>query len=500
MLDSSKLVTIATIQHYPATPTQPRVLERAEHPVSRRDIDPRVLKVLYRLINAGHTAYLVGGGVRDLMMQRRPKDFDVATSAHPQQVRDLFRNSRLIGRRFRLVHVFFGPHNIEVATFRRRAEDVEPEEPLIRHDNTFGTAEEDAFRRDFTVNALFYDPQSFHVIDYVGGVADLETRLIRTIGDPALRMREDPVRMLRAVRFASKLGFEIEPATRAAIERHRTDLLKASVPRLVEEIYRAFGIAAAGRAIELMYDLGLLEVLLPPLADFLRADATPPALSATAQNLAAMGRHISAGTEPTHALVLACLFADLRLSGMPAGQQFDLVTDLRMRGFARGDTERMRLIFEALPHLLTPGRRTRRLIQRPYFPEARLVHEIVAPGQGVDSATLAAFLCSPDAFLTAHGTEQRHGAQRRHQSGEPSTAGTRRRRRGRRGRRGGRARHRRNVGDAAATRNEDGSISTVRIASLSDTGASPETQAAYSTSGEPSGDPKFCEPCEPQGD
>ena len=252
--------------------TEPRILERSEHPVSRRDIDPRVLKVLYRLIDAGHAAYLVGGGVRDLMIGRRPKDFDVATSAHPQEVRDLFRNSRLIGRRFRLVHVFFGQHNIEVATFRRRAEDVpESEDPLIRHDNTFGTPEEDAFRRDFTINSLFYNPRSFQVIDYAGGVADLEARLIRTIGDPEVRMREDPVRMLRAVRFAAKLGFEIEPATRAAIERHREDLLNASVPRVVEEIYRALGIAAAARAFELMHELALFDLLLAPLARFLRA-------------------------------------------------------------------------------------------------------------------------------------------------------------------------------------------------------------------------------------
>ena len=260
----------------PEAPTEPRILERSEHPVSRRDIDPRVLRVLYRLIDAGHVAYLVGGGVRDLMIGRRPKDFDVATSAHPQEVRDLFRNSRLIGRRFRLVHVFFGQQNIEVATFRRRAEDVaESEDPLIRHDNTFGTPEEDAFRRDFTINSLFYNPRTFHVIDYAGGVADLEARLIRTIGDPEVRMREDPVRMLRAVRFAAKLGFEIEPATRAAIERHREDLLNASVPRVVEEIYRALGIAAAARAFELMHEFALFDLLLAPLARFLRAGQGP---------------------------------------------------------------------------------------------------------------------------------------------------------------------------------------------------------------------------------
>ena len=427
--------------------TTPRTLERSEHPVSRRDIDPRVLKVLYRLIDAGHIAYLVGGGVRDLMIGRRPKDFDVATSAHPQEVRELFRNSRLIGRRFRLVHVFFGQHNIEVATFRRRAEDVaESDEPLIRHDNTFGTPEEDAFRRDFTINALFYNPRTFQVIDYAGGVADLEARLIRTIGDPELRMREDPVRMLRAVRFAAKLGFEIEPATRAAIERHRKDLLNASVPRVVEEIYRALGIAAAGRAFELMHELALFDLLLPPLARFLGAGSAAAQESATAQNMAAMGRRISAGTEPGHSLVLACLFADLWMRGMPGGEPLDLLAELRARGFARGDTERMRLVLEALPHLNQPSRRTRRLIQRPYFNEARAVFEIVAPACGGDPHVLASFIGDPEAWLASRASrvgEPRHAAP-----GAAAGAGGRRRRR--RGRRGGRSRNRRRHGGGAA--------------------------------------------------
>jgi len=421
---------------------EPRILERAEHPVSRRDIDPRVLKVLYRLIDTGHAAYLVGGGVRDLMIGRRPKDFDVATSAHPQEVRDLFRNSRLIGRRFRLVHVFFGQHNIEVATFRRRAEDVpESEDPLIRHDNTFGTPEEDAFRRDFTINSLFYDPRTFNVIDYTGGVADLEARLIRTIGDPEVRMREDPVRMLRAVRFAAKLGFEIEPATRAAIERHREDLLNASVPRLVEEIYRALGIAAAARAFELMHELALFDLLLAPLARFLRASEGPAPQSATGRNLAAMGRRISAGMEPVHSLVLACLFADLSMRGMPYGERLDLLAELRLRGFARGDTERMRLVLEALPHLIAPSRRTRRLIQRPYFEEARAVFEIVAPACGGDPERLANFLSDPEAWLEGRDAEQRRVEPR-----EPGPGGGGRRRR--RGRRGGRSRHGRRGGAA----------------------------------------------------
>ena len=410
--------------------SEPRILERSEHPVSRRDIDPRVLKVLYRLIDAGHEAYLVGGGVRDLMIGRRPKDFDVATSAHPQEVRDLFRNSRLIGRRFRLVHVFFGQHNIEVATFRRRAEDVaESEDPLIRHDNTFGTPEEDAFRRDFTINSLFYNPRTFHVIDYTGGVADLEARLIRTIGDPEVRMREDPVRMLRAVRFAAKLGFEIEPATRAAIERHREDLLNASVPRVVEEIYRALGITAAARAFELMHELALFDLLLAPLARFIRAGQGPVHESATGRNLAAMGRRISAGMEPAHSLVLACMFADLCMRGMPGGEPLDLLAELRSRGFARGDTERMRLVLEALPHLVAPSRRTRRLIHRPYFDEARAVFEIVAPTCGGDPDVLARFLSNPERpWLEGRGGEPRRVEPREPAAG-PGPSGRRRRRR-----------------------------------------------------------------------
>src|SRR6266540_3824319 len=195
---------------------EPRIIPREAHTVSRRDIDPDALKVLYRLRQFDHVAYLVGGSVRDLLLGRRPKDFDIGTSAHPYQVKRLFRNCWIIGRRFRLAHVRFGTKNIEVATFRRQlsAEELAapPEPPpdegiplhpgglrthdgLLHRDNTFGTPEEDAFRRDFTVNALFYDIASFSIIDYTGGLQDLENRLIRCIGNPVERFQEDPVRM-----------------------------------------------------------------------------------------------------------------------------------------------------------------------------------------------------------------------------------------------------------------------------------------------------------------
>ncbi len=426
---------------------EPSILERSQHPISRRDIDPNVLKVLYRLIAADYAGYLVGGGVRDLMMGRRPKDFDVATSAHPQQVRDLFRNSRLIGRRFRLVHVFFGQQNIEVATFRRRAEDVaEGEDPMIRHDNTFGTPEEDAFRRDFTINALFYDPRSFQVLDYVGGVPDLEARLIRTVGDPEVRMREDPVRMIRAVRFATKLDFQIEPDTRAAIIRHCGDLAKASVPRLVEEIFRTLSFRGAERALLLMQELGLLEILLPKLSVHLRATAPDDgnlAIAATTRNLAALGRSIENGVEPSRPLVLACVFADMhRTTVANAGEahRLELVDFLRERGFSRADTDHMRLLLEAATHMMTRSRLARRIVRRPYYPEARHFFELIAPTYDLEVAAFDRFLDETRDHPPRH--RRAPSAEAGHTAGSPGASGSsisgppvRRRRRHRGGRR-----------------------------------------------------------------
>jgi poly(A) polymerase len=240
----------------------PRILPRAEHTVSRKNIDADALKVLYRLKSHGFRAYMVGGGVRDLLLGRRPKDFDVATDAHPQQVKRLFRNCFIIGRRFRLCHVRFGRKVVEVSTFRRQAEPQDGD-PLIRRDNTFGSPEQDAFRRDFTVNALFYDIANFSVIDYVGGLEDLEQRVIRTIGDPATRLREDPVRMLRAVALAARISFTIHRDTVEAIRFLRGEIVKSSPARLLEEFYKILRQGAARRTFELLHELGLLAYLLP---------------------------------------------------------------------------------------------------------------------------------------------------------------------------------------------------------------------------------------------
>jgi poly(A) polymerase len=244
----------------------PRILPRAEHTVSRKDIDPDALKVMYRLKNRGFSAYLVGGGVRDLLLGRKPKDFDIGTDAHPQQVKRLFRNCFIVGRRFRLCHVRFGRKVVEVSTFRKQSQPEEGD-TLIRRDNTFGTPEEDAFRRDFTVNALFYDIATFSVIDYVSGLGDLHDRVIRTIGDPAVRFREDPVRMLRAVALAARLDFTIDRDTVEAIRFLRGEIVRSSPARILEEFYKVMRQGAAEKTFRLLDDHGLLGYLLPEASE-----------------------------------------------------------------------------------------------------------------------------------------------------------------------------------------------------------------------------------------
>ena len=249
-------------------PTGPLVVPRPEHNISRANISEYALKVLYRLRQEGFAAHLVGGGVRDLLLGHEPKDFDVATDATPEQVRAVFRNCRLIGRRFRLAHVHFGREIVEVATFRGSGEDDEEgdrhiENGRILRDNAYGTIEEDALRRDFTINALYYDIKDFSLIDYAGGLADLRAGQLRLIGDPECRYREDPVRMLRAVRFACKLGFNVEPAT----ERPLFSLghLLADIPaaRLFDELLKLFHGGYGLQCFEKLRHYGLFGQLFP---------------------------------------------------------------------------------------------------------------------------------------------------------------------------------------------------------------------------------------------
>lgn len=252
------------------TKTTSNIIPRSEHTISRDQIDSSALKVLSGLKAAGHASFLVGGCVRDLLLGREPKDFDVATDAAPEVIKDIFRSARLIGRRFRIVHVRFGRDIIEVATFRASPPEADEmdgaelsEEGRILRDNIFGTQEEDARRRDFTVNALYYDARDFSIVDYVGGVKDLEEGVLRVIGDPSVRYREDPVRMLRAIRFAAKLGFRLSADAEEPI--HDLAFLLDDVPpaRRFEEVLKLFHGGMAVETFELLRHYNLFRYLFP---------------------------------------------------------------------------------------------------------------------------------------------------------------------------------------------------------------------------------------------
>lgn len=261
---------------------EPTIIRRDEHPISRKLMPQEVLKVLYRLHRAGHTAYLCGGGVRDLFLLRSAGDFDVATDAEPRRLKQVFANCRLVGRRFQIAHILFkGGKIIEVSTFRKRSEEEEDggesrESLLIKRDNTFGSPAEDAFRRDFTINALYYNIADYTVIDYVGGRADLEARLIRSIGDPDVRFQEDPIRILRGIRLAACLDFRVEENTWEAMIRQRHHLLECAVSRSREEIMKMLQRGNTLRAFGMLVQAGILEILSPKLHEFLSSCQDEP--------------------------------------------------------------------------------------------------------------------------------------------------------------------------------------------------------------------------------
>jgi poly(A) polymerase len=347
---------------------QPRIIPREEHTLSRRDVDPDALRVLYRLRQGNHIAYLVGGSVRDLLLGRRPKDFDIGTSAHPYQVKKLFRNCWIIGRRFRLAHVKFGPKVIEVATFRRQiqpgeeiVEDGVPspdhhpqpsqagDSHLLHRDNTFGTPEEDAFRRDFTINALFYDIATFSIIDYVGGLEDLRAGVVRSIGDPDVRFHEDPVRMLRAVALAARLDFTIDPPTRDAIRRLGHEIARSSPARLLEEYYKILRTGAAEKTFRGLAEGGLVE----PISEELHRGATDSLWRSLAAVDAYRRQFTSTPETLTNAVLLGSFLVPLGLvpaqgrapaqrsdggEGPPAGPRLGELP------LARRDVERLRQI------------------------------------------------------------------------------------------------------------------------------------------------------------
>lgn len=247
---------------------KPQIIPRSEHGVSRSEISENTLKVLYRLENAGYQAYLVGGGVRDILLGLKPKDFDVATDAHPEQVRELFRNCRLIGRRFRLAHVHFGREIIEVSTFRASHNDAidgegHEEDGRIIRDNVYGKLDDDVWRRDFTINALYYNIEDYSIVDYVGGIEDIKNKQLRMIGIAEDRYQEDPVRMLRAVRFSIKLGFSIHPLSEQPIHDLAPLLKEIPKGRLFEEFLKLFMSGQSEVTFHRLRDYGLFAILFP---------------------------------------------------------------------------------------------------------------------------------------------------------------------------------------------------------------------------------------------
>ena len=400
---------------------EPTTIPRSEHTLSRRHIDNDALKVIYRLQQYDFETYLVGGGVRDLLLDRRPKDFDLGTSAHPQQIKRLFRNCWIIGRRFRLAHIKFGRKTLEVATFRkqvppetdteRAAREAERERAkqkataagdrqtrtrlVIPRDNTFGTAEEDAFRRDFTINALFYDASTRSILDYVDGMRDIGRRTIRSIGDPNERFIEDPVRMLRAVVLAARLDLSIDPAVSTAIRRHRGEIVHSSPARLVEELYKIARSGASERIIRDLGDAGLLKFIAPEL-DRARSDALWTSLGALDRY-----RRRFDDSPPTlgNAILLGSLVSSFATIERPRRRaardplaKRPLEVSMGLLPIARRDLERLRQILD-LQHRLADGHMSPRarqaIMHRSAFAEAltwmeihRQTPELVAQWRG----------------------------------------------------------------------------------------------------------------------
>jgi poly(A) polymerase len=280
---------------------QPRNLAPDEHQIEHDQIDRDALYVISRLRHAGHQAYLVGGGVRDLLMHRKPKDFDIATAARPEQIKRLFRRCLLIGRRFRLAHVRFGDNKvIEVSTFRAGPSESDQ---LIVSDNVWGSPEEDVLRRDFTINGLFYDPMEQQVIDYVGGCHDLKKGVLRTIGQPEVRFRQDPVRMVRALKFRARFGLDIEPETLQALTHNHREIVKSAPARVLEELLRMLESGAAAPFFRLMAEHGFLRLLLPELDHFLKG----PNAGEVNRILEAVDTLVQAKRDLSRSTLMACL-------------------------------------------------------------------------------------------------------------------------------------------------------------------------------------------------
>jgi poly(A) polymerase len=357
-------------------------------------MSPEVLKVLYRLHRTGHLAYLCGGGVRDLLLGRKIDDFDVATDAEPRRLKKVFGNCRLVGRRFRIAHIMFkGGKIIEVSTFRKKGEEEETTDDevslLIKRDNTFGSPAEDAFRRDFTINGLYYNVADFSIIDYVDGKADLHARLIRCIGDPNIRFQEDPIRILRGIRLAATLDFQVEESTWEAIKRQCHHIMECPASRIREEIMKILRRKDSRKGFELLAGGGILEHLFPRLDEFRQAwlKNNPTPADPLFQHLGVIDDLRSKGSEFADSLLLATLTAPPVMSSfetLPPGSDVAtwlhqyLEENFKPLAIPRVVRTHVHLLHLALRHMLAEKRRKRRrsLRRSPLFGDALKLLEI----------------------------------------------------------------------------------------------------------------------------
>nr|WP_305792904.1 polynucleotide adenylyltransferase PcnB [Sedimenticola hydrogenitrophicus] len=422
-----------------------QIIPRPEHNISRANISEHATKVLYRLKAAGFQSYLVGGGVRDLLLGREPKDFDVATDATPEQVKEVFRNCRLIGRRFRLAHVHFGREIIEVATFRSMQDAAEPgdretENGMLVRDNIYGTIEEDAVRRDFTINALYYNIEDFSVVDYAGGIEDLRAGVLRLLGDPETRYREDPVRMLRAVRFAAKLGFIINPACERPLLELGSLLQSVPAARLFEEVLKLFMAGVALHSFEKLRHYGLFGELFPETEECLAHEDHEFPITFVTRGMQNTDSRIREGKPVTPAFLFAVLLWEpvrqlaehLQEAGeapLPAIQQAGndvLMTQLERVSIPKRFSIPMREIWN-LQHRFEQraGKRPHRLLTHPRFRAAYDFLLLRAEAGEVDQE-LADWWT---AFQEQDGEERNQMVRQANGSGEKPQRRRRRRRR-----------------------------------------------------------------------
>ena len=353
------------------------------HPLPFGLLDQDAVTIVRRLRRFGHSAFLVGGCLRDLLLGVQPKDFDIATSAHPREIKKLFRNCRLIGRRFRLAHLLYRDRKIvEVATFRRAPTPEEEADPDLSGDNLFGSAQEDANRRDFTINALFYDVQHGEFHDFVGGVADIERRLVRTIGDADARIPEDPVRILRAVKFASRLNLVLDPSLREALERHAQSITRSAQPRVLEEIFRLLRPGCGAKAMALAHEIKVLREIVPEASGALE---NPAIRSALLEDLGRADTMIKEGRALSDAVLLSTLLwrpISRAMNGCDnvsrAIEEFLQPLALRLC-VPKRIMSRLRQVVFAQRRLRHPERkRSRQIIGREFFGEALDLLEITS--------------------------------------------------------------------------------------------------------------------------